>query len=158
LGAALSADGRWVAFESDASTLVPGDANAATDVFVHDRLTGETARVSVGPDGQEANGPSRRPALSVDGRWIFFQSRATNLDPARPVPPGVSQIYLHDLEVYGRDGLTRLAANGPTIEPAALPWTADEEGTYFVRVAPAPGSAVGCGAAYRVAITRMEDE
>src|SRR5262249_17255542 len=78
----LSADGRFVAFESDANNLVPGDTNGAADIFVHDLLTGLTERVSV-PDpssGQaQANGTSLAPAISPDGRYVAFASRASNL-------------------------------------------------------------------------------
>lgn len=59
----LSADGRLVVFDSVASNLVAGDANGARDVFVHDRETGTTERVSVASDGGEANGLSLFPAI-----------------------------------------------------------------------------------------------
>src|SRR5947207_3124581 len=61
----LSATGRWVAFHSFATNLVAGDTNAATDIFVHDRKTGETVRVSVDSAGIEGNGDSSDPSLSA---------------------------------------------------------------------------------------------
>ena len=76
---AISADGRYVAFYSDASNLVAGDTNGARDVFVRDLQTGETTRVSVSSSGAEANGDSFAPALSSDGRYVAFSSAATNL-------------------------------------------------------------------------------
>jgi Tol biopolymer transport system component len=76
---AISADGRYVAFYSDASNLVSGDTNGARDVFVRDLQTGETTRVSVSTSGTEANGDSFAPALSSDGRYVAFASAATNL-------------------------------------------------------------------------------
>ena len=79
---ALTPDGRFVAFSSDASTLVVGDANFAQDVFVHDRATGTTAIVSVTSDGHQGDAPSfgqSRPAISPDGRLVFFASQAGNL-------------------------------------------------------------------------------
>ena len=77
---AISADGRFVAFHSDATNLVAGDTNGLTDVFVHDLSTGETVRVSVDSLGKEATGgPSSSPAISADGRFIGFKSDATNL-------------------------------------------------------------------------------
>lgn len=76
---AISADGRFVAFYSDASNLVSGDTNGARDVFVRDLQTGETTRVSVSGSGAEANGDSFAPALSSDGRYVAFASAATNL-------------------------------------------------------------------------------
>jgi Tol biopolymer transport system component len=78
---AISADGRYVAFESDASNLVPGDTNGTTDVFVHDRQTGETTRVSVDSAGNQGNGGSFDPVISADGRYVAFYSGASNLVP-----------------------------------------------------------------------------
>ncbi len=77
--AAMSADGRWVAFTSAASNLVSGDTNAATDVFVRDRLTGAVERVSVSSSGAQANGASELPTISADGRFVSFRSLASNL-------------------------------------------------------------------------------
>ena len=75
----LSADGRFVAFYSEASNLAAGDTNGAADVFLHDRASGATSRVSVETAGAEANGDSYRPALTSDGRVVAFESDATNL-------------------------------------------------------------------------------
>lgn len=75
----ISADGRFVAFYSDASNLVPGDTNGAADVILHDRRSGATKRVSVTATGAEANGDNLRPALSADGRIVVFESDASNL-------------------------------------------------------------------------------
>ncbi|MDH4063822.1 MAG: hypothetical protein OEW19_05440 [Acidobacteriota bacterium] len=92
--ASVSADGRWVAFASGASNLVANDTNFQDDVFVHDRLTGATTRVSVGPAGVQGNQASLDPAISGDGRWVAFRSRATNLvfDDAN----GVDDVFVHD--------------------------------------------------------------
>lgn len=76
---ALSADGKIVAFASTASNLVGGDTNGFIDVFVRDRTTGKTERVSLGSGGEEANGHSSSPSISADGRYVAFASRATNL-------------------------------------------------------------------------------
>jgi len=75
----ISFDGRYVAFESKASNLVPGDTNGFWDVFVKDRRTGQTTRVSVSSDGGEANDWSFGPSISGDGRYVAFQSNASNL-------------------------------------------------------------------------------
>jgi len=75
----ISADGRYVAFHSDASNLVSGDTNGDIDIFVHDRQTGQTTRVSVGSDGGQGNGWSSRPSISADGRYVAFDSLASNL-------------------------------------------------------------------------------
>ena len=76
---AMSADGRFVAFYSDASNLVTGDTNGARDVFVRDLQMSETTRVSVSSAGAEANGDSFAPAISADGRYVAFASAASNL-------------------------------------------------------------------------------
>jgi Tol biopolymer transport system component len=75
----ISADGLIVAFNTDASNLVAGDTNGKWDVFVHDRATGTTERVSVRSNGSEANGVSELPALSSDGRFVSFDGDASNL-------------------------------------------------------------------------------
>lgn len=78
LEAGISDDGRFVVFRSNASNLVPGDTNQRFDIFVHDRQTGQTERVSLPPSG-EANNNSYSPVISGDGNWIVFESDATNL-------------------------------------------------------------------------------
>src|SRR5262245_58071669 len=75
----LSSDGRFVAFSSAATNLVPGDTNGAPDVFVVDRTTGAIERVSVDSTGAEGNGGSARVDLSSDGRFVVFSSSASNL-------------------------------------------------------------------------------
>ncbi len=75
----LSYDGRYVVFESLASNLVPNDNNADYDVFIHDRQTGQTQRVSVNSSGQEGNGKSWSPVISYTGRYVAFSSFASNL-------------------------------------------------------------------------------
>ncbi len=86
LDAALSADGRVVAFASDATNLDPRCVPLLfrTQIFVHERITGTTTCVSVAPDGTRGNNDSRQPALSADGRFVAFGSQATNLDPRCP--------------------------------------------------------------------------
>ena len=74
----ISADGRYVAFTSNASNLVEVDTNGKCDVFVRDRQKGETTRVSVSSTGQQGDGDSRRPAISADGRYVAFVSTAGN--------------------------------------------------------------------------------
>lgn len=76
---AISADGRYVAFQTDASNMVPSDNNAEDDCFVHDRQTGVTERVSVSSNGVEGNTRSRNPSISEDGRYVAFDSYAYNL-------------------------------------------------------------------------------
>lgn len=75
----MSADGRFVVFDSSASNLVAGDTNGRVDVFCHDRQTGQTTRVSLGASGQQATGDCRWPSISTDGRFVAFQSSDNNL-------------------------------------------------------------------------------
>jgi hypothetical protein len=77
----ISANGRYVAYDSSAANLVPNDTNATSDVFFHDLETGETRRVSVSSNRQQANKASFVSDLSAAGRFITFQSAATNLVP-----------------------------------------------------------------------------
>jgi Tol biopolymer transport system component len=77
----VSADGRFVAFESDAANLVPGDTNGQTDVFVRDLKAGQTIRLSVSSAGAQANGPCFGASLSDNGMSFAFVSAATNLVP-----------------------------------------------------------------------------
>lgn len=83
-----------VAFSSDATNLVAGDTNGTTDVFVRDLATGSTQRVSVGPGGEEADGPSSFPSVSGDCRFVAFSSAATNLVPNDTNDD--ADIFVHD--------------------------------------------------------------
>jgi len=75
----MSGDGRLITFESAATNLVAGDDNSAADVFLHDRLTGETSLVSAGSLGESGDDSSNDPAISTDGSWVVYDSYATNL-------------------------------------------------------------------------------
>jgi Tol biopolymer transport system component len=77
----MSSDGRYVAFTSAATNLVPGDANGTYDVFVRDRRSGTTERVSVATGGTEGVGQSGAPAISADGCYVAFASSSNNLVP-----------------------------------------------------------------------------
>ena len=77
--ASISGDGRYVAFQSDASNLVAGDTNRSNDIFVYDRQTNTTQRVSVGTEGIQANDNSWNASISADGRYVAFESSASNL-------------------------------------------------------------------------------
>jgi len=78
---ALSGTGRWVAFASDATNLIFGDTNGFSDIYAVDTVTGLINRVSLSSSGDQANNPSFRPAISQDGRYVVFESTATNLIP-----------------------------------------------------------------------------
>jgi len=109
---AISADGRLVVFASRADNLVDEDNNGAQDIFVHDRLTGITQRVSLRTDGQEANGDSYEPSISQDGRCVAFSSEASNLVDGDT--NNRRDIFRHDLET----GETILVSVGLDAEPA----------------------------------------
>ncbi|MFO0983431.1 MAG: hypothetical protein U1E76_17145 [Planctomycetota bacterium] len=91
----ISADGRLVAFYSYSDNLVAGDTNGALDAFVHDRVTGETVRVSVDSNGSQGNGDSGMAAISGDGRYVAFTSTATNLVANDWNAAG--DVFVHDL-------------------------------------------------------------
>jgi len=75
----ISANGRYVAFDSTASNLVSGDTNGFYDVFVRDRKLHKTVRVSVGAGGAQGNGLSDHPSISANGRYVAFESSSSNL-------------------------------------------------------------------------------
>jgi Tol biopolymer transport system component len=104
IDAGLSADGRYVAFWSDATDLVEGDTNDSSDVFLRDRQTGTTTRVSVGPGGAQGDGASRDPSISADGRYVTYWSFATNL-----VADDTNDVS--DVFVYDRDTQTTVRAS-----------------------------------------------
>src|SRR3972149_11094020 len=117
---AVSADGRFVAFESLASNLVLGDNNDfcdtnydniftdnCPDIFVHDRLTATTTRVSVASNGSQASGFSYQAGISGDGRWIGFNSSAADL--AANDTNAVQDVFLHDRQT---GATSRISVNG----------------------------------------------
>lgn len=92
----LSPDGRFVVFNSPASSLVPGDTNSVSDTFVHDRETRQTTRVSVSSAGVQSSGVTANgtPSISLDGRFVAFASAATNLVASDT--NGVDDVFVHD--------------------------------------------------------------
>lgn len=103
-----SADGRYVAFASDATNLVAG-GTSRRNVFVRDMETGVTQRISVNNRGEPANLASTRPMISPNGRFIAFNSQATNLSPL--ATNAKDQVYLRDL-VAGTTTLVSVSASG----------------------------------------------
>ena len=106
---AISVDGRYVAFGSSSTNLVAGDTNGYSDVFVHDRQTGETTRISIASDGTQANANSYRPFISADGRYVAFTSRATNLVSGDT--NGFPDVFVHDLQT-GETSRDSIASDG----------------------------------------------
>ncbi|WP_445248557.1 calcium-binding protein [Microcoleus sp. OTE_8_concoct_300] len=107
----ISADGRFVAFDSNASSLVPGDTNNNTDIFVRDRLTNTTTRVSVDSAGNQGNAESEGPSISADGRFVAFQSHASN------IVPGDTNLRP---DIFVRDRLTN-TTTGVSVDSAGNP-------------------------------------
>ncbi len=101
-GPGISRDGRYVAFASDASNFVSGDTNNLRDMFVHDRVLGTTTLISKGPLGEAADGISEWPVFSADGRYLAFQSEATNLVPGDT--NGVRDVFVYDLLLGAMEG------------------------------------------------------
>src|SRR5262245_20488526 len=103
-GAVLSASGRYVAFVSRATDLVPRDLNRERDVFVRDLRLSTTIRANVSSTGLESNGPSEKPAISADGRIVAFPSSATNLVAGDQ--NGLQDVFVRDRAA----GTTRLVS------------------------------------------------
>jgi len=122
-GASISADGRFVAFESLASNIVPGDTNSNRDIFVRDRLTNTTTRVSLDSAGNQANDASDRVSISADGRFVAFTSDASNIVPGDT--NGDPDIFVRDtltntttrvsVNSAGNQGNVRSLFNAPSI-------------------------------------------
>jgi Tol biopolymer transport system component len=112
----LSHDGRFVAFTSSATNLVPDDSNELPDVFVHDLRTRRTERVSVASSGAQANGASGEPSISADGRFVAFSSAATNLVPNDT--NGADDVFVHDRET-GTTELVSVAEGGVQADGAS---------------------------------------
>jgi Tol biopolymer transport system component len=93
---AISGDGRYIAFETFADNLVPGDTNSKEDILVRDRVMGTTEVVSVSTSGQAADDYSSDPKISADGRYVVFESHARNLIPGEANARLAPQIYLRD--------------------------------------------------------------
>jgi hypothetical protein len=94
--ASVSLEGRYVLFLSNASNLVPNDLNATTDDFLRDTLNGETSLISVNTAGQSGNGMSTSAMMTTDGRYVVFQSAASDL--VENDTNGVSGIFFRDLQ------------------------------------------------------------
>ena len=94
----ISEYGRFVTFMSDADNLVEDDTNGVRDVFVHDRTSGKTTRISVASNGTEGNNQSFGGFSSNDGRFVVFDSEATNL--VDDDTNGINDVFVHDLSTH----------------------------------------------------------
>lgn len=107
-GPSISGDGRYLMFSSEATNLVASDTNGVSDVFVRDLRTGRTTRVSVRPDGTQVDGRSLGSAISGNGRFVLFESLASDLVPGDA--NGASDIFVKDL----RSGRVELVSRTPS--------------------------------------------
>ncbi|HTO26523.1 MAG TPA: hypothetical protein VMJ49_11515 [Gaiellaceae bacterium] len=112
----ISGSGRYVVFYSDATNLVAGDTNDRRDIFVRDRKTRTTRRLSVSTNGTQANGDSYDPVISADGRWVAFTSSADNLVPDDT--NGASDVFVHDRKTHETTRVS-LASDGMETHGAA---------------------------------------
>ncbi|MCX6953748.1 MAG: Ig-like domain-containing protein [Verrucomicrobia bacterium] len=116
---AISAAGRYVAFSSDATNLILGDTNGFSDIFVVDVVTGAISLQSLASNlpagglGPQANGSSFKPSISSDGRYLVFESSATNLVGAATTV-GVTHIYLRDRDADGNGVFDETKPGGMT--------------------------------------------
>ncbi len=117
----ISGNARYVAFQSNATNLVANDTNARTDIFVFDRQTNTTRRVSVGSGGTQSNGDSVYPVMNSDGRYVVFLSMATNLVTGPRNFVGNFNVYVHDLDT----GTTTLVNTSSSGEEDNSQWEPD---------------------------------
>ena len=111
---AISADGRFVAFASQANNLVVGDGNEERDIFVYDRQTGTTSRVSLNQQGGDPNGSSNSPTISADGRFVAFHSNASNLVVGDG--NGFPDVFVHDRQTSETSRVSLNLLGGDTNE------------------------------------------
>lgn len=114
---AISGNGRYVAFQSASSDLIVGDINHLQDIFVHDRQTNLTDRVSIATNGTESNGISSNPAISADGRYIAFSSGASNL--VADDTNEAADIFVHDRQT---DTTVRVSVSSNGFEGDGRSW------------------------------------
>lgn len=122
----ISADGRFIAFFSLASNLTPDDEDEGGDVFVHDRQTGETRRISVFPPGIEGTLDAAGPAISADGRFIVFWTSVRV-----GLPENLWNVYLYD-QLTGTTTLTTVRGVGDVNPDRGAFWPAlSGDGRFF---------------------------
>jgi Tol biopolymer transport system component len=121
---AISADGRYVAFQTDATNLVAGDTNGSYDIFVRDRQSGTTEIVSIDSTGTLGNAGSQTPCISADGRLVVFESDASNLIAADG--NGWTDVFERDRQTGRTTRLSVSTAGGESSGPSYSPALSDD--------------------------------
>ncbi len=144
----LSADGRYVVFETQATDMTVGDRNGCVDVFVRDRLLGTLTRISVSRNGEDTDGSSALPAVGGNGPLVAFASHATNLVAGEDENGGAVDVYVADLST---GAITRAGVDGHGRQfGQSYAARLSGDGRYVVFVAkprPSPGGGRGARAA-----------
>src|SRR5262249_18819116 len=130
-----TANGRYVGFSCEASNLVPGDTNFAEDVFLHDRQTGKTERISVASDGSQGRYPSSRPRISASGRYVAFDSFSPNLVPGDT--NGLTDVFLRDRSAHTTVRVS-LTADGKEAYGSSYGASISPDGRYLTFTSDAP--------------------
>lgn len=129
----VSSDGRFVAFQSDATDLVSGDSNGKTDIFVRDRTAGTSERVSLSTAGSSPNGNSIAPVISADGRYVIFLSDATDLvsgDANNTAGDGSYDVFVYDRTGDTTERINRTVLGGE-IDGTASDVAIDGDGSIY---------------------------
>ncbi|MFA9407093.1 MAG: TolB family protein, partial [Anaerolineales bacterium] len=143
----INEDGRFIAFTSNASNLVSDDASGIQDIFVHDWALDLTERVSITTAGVEANGESANPSISGDGRFVVFESTASNLVPSDT--NNVSDIFLHDRESHTTTRVS-LSSNGNQANGKSTTPAISSDGNVVVFVSEATNMVLGTNATPKI--------
>jgi len=136
----ISADGRFVAFDSSATNLATGDTNGNWDVFVRDLPNGMTTRVSVDASGGQVSGDSRAPTLSADGRYVAFYSLSPGLVSGDT--NAVSDVFVRDL-LTGSNTLVSVDSSGAHANGASTLASISPDGRYVAFLSSASNLVAG---------------
>ncbi len=128
-GPSISADGRYVAFGSSSSDLVPNDTNGVFDIFVYDRQTGQMSRVSQSSTGEQGDSQSYSPDISADGRFVAFVSDAGNFAPndssanciLPSVPSNCADVFVRDRQTSTTERISVSNSGDPIIGSIGAP-------------------------------------
>ena len=150
LKTAVSADGRYVAFRSDATNLIPGDTNGVSDIFVKDTKTGAIVCASTDSGQTLGNGSSIGPSISADGQFVVFQSMATNLVPGDT--NGVNDVFIKNLTTHVTTRVSTDSSNAQAIGASGGAPVTSADGRYVAIVSTAtnlvPGDTNGANDAF----------